>query len=143
MENSSGDISIEKPSMKIAIKTPCHENWDTMSSNKTGAFCSSCSKNVIDFSTNTIEEIKVFFKKLNDTEKICGRFQKKQMTEMSLIYFIDQFMFWKLVKKAAVICFLVFANTLFSGCSVDTEENQMMGEFIFVDTLASQPIEKR
>ena len=47
--------------MKIEINKPCHENWDAMTPNEKGAFCSLCKKNVVDFSQKTLSEIKDFF----------------------------------------------------------------------------------
>ncbi|HRD37580.1 MAG TPA: hypothetical protein PLC65_03020 [Bacteroidia bacterium] len=47
--------------MKIEINKPCHENWDAMTPNEKGAFCLVCTKDVIDFSKQTLDEIKDFF----------------------------------------------------------------------------------
>jgi hypothetical protein len=35
----------------ISIPTPCHENWDGMTANKTGKHCGVCKKDVIDFTS--------------------------------------------------------------------------------------------
>lgn len=101
--------------MKIIIDNPCHENWDKMTPNEKGAFCGSCCKNVIDFSKQTVSEIKDFFNALPETEKVCGRFKEEQLTEMSFDHFFREFKSWKFLHKAAIILFFIFGTSLFSG----------------------------
>ena len=110
--------------MKIAINEPCHENWEDMTPNEKGAFCLACQKTVVDFSKKTIEEIKTFFIQKPVTESVCGRFRQKQLHELSFDEFINEFMSWKFLKRAAVICFLVLGTTLFSSCSTTEEEKK-------------------
>ena len=117
--------------MKISINEPCHENWDKMTPNQQGAFCLSCQKNVVDFSKKTIPEIKSFFTDLASTEKVCGRFEEKQLEELSFDDFFNRFKNWHFVKKAAVICFFIFGLTLFS-CEPKTE-NHTMGEAVAIN----------
>lgn len=120
--------------MKITIKEPCHENWNNMAPNDKGAFCLSCKKNVVDFSEKTIDEVKTFFTELPTTENVCGRFKETQLNEMSFDHFLNEFMSWKFVQKAAVICFLVFGATLFSGCS--NSSDHVVGEMeVIQDTV--------
>ena len=66
--------------MKIKIPNPCHENWDAMTPNNEGAFCSVCEKTVIDFSKMTDEEISYYFTSHANT-KICGRFKNEQLQQ--------------------------------------------------------------
>jgi len=68
--------------INIAIENPCHENWDQMTPETQGRFCSSCEKIVIDFSEMSDSEILQFFNKPK-TEKICGRFKTEQLTHQS------------------------------------------------------------
>ena len=99
--------------MKIVIDNPCHENWNNMATNEKGAFCLSCRKNVIDFSKNTVEEIKNFFIELPQTQTVCGRFKEEQLNEISFGHFFIQFRRWKYFQKAAVIVFFIFGFSLF------------------------------
>jgi hypothetical protein len=64
--------------MNLHIPTPCHENWEAMQPNPQGAFCGSCSKNVVDFSTMSDDAIKAYFLS-RPAEKVCGRFTNKQL----------------------------------------------------------------
>lgn len=111
--------------MKISIDNPCHENWDAMNPNEQGAFCLSCQKTVIDFSTKSINEIKSFFRELPLTEKVCGRFANDQLEAMTFDHFFNRFKRWNLLHKIAVICFFTFGLALFS-CSPGSRE--VMGE---------------
>ncbi len=93
--------------MNIEIKEPCHENWQAMTPNQQGAFCQVCQKDVIDFSKKSINQIKSFFTEKKN-EKICGRFEKKQLAYLSFDDFFASFKYWVLSKKFAVIFFFTF-----------------------------------
>src|SRR4051794_13759597 len=59
------------------IPQPCHEDWDKMTTAAKGRFCESCSKNVVDFSLMTDNEVLNYFK--NNSGKVCGRFANDQL----------------------------------------------------------------
>jgi len=63
--------------MKINIPTPCHENWNNMTPDEKGRFCSVCSKTVRDFRTVSDEEIIDVFS--DSSENICGNFNETQL----------------------------------------------------------------
>lgn len=65
-----------KKSIIISIPEPCHENWAAMTPTEKGKFCGVCTKEVIDFTTTSDEEI---VKKVTGGTKICGRFKKSQL----------------------------------------------------------------
>lgn len=125
--------------MKITIKEPCHENWDNMSPNAQGAFCLACKKNVVDFSQKSLVEVKNFFTDLASVEKVCGRFKETQLKEMSLDHFLNEFMSWHFLKRAAVVCFMVIGSTLFSSCSSPPTQH-VVGAMV-VDTVVTKPIQ--
>lgn len=114
--------------MKISINQPCHENWDSMKPNDKGAFCLSCKKNVVDFSSKTITQIKDFFNELPASNNVCGRFKEKQLTELSLDHFLNEFMSWKFLKKAAVIFYFVLGISMLSSCSSFNDDHERMGD---------------
>lgn len=43
-------------SVKVSIPKPCYENWNSMSIDEKGRFCSVCAKTVIDFTKMNAEE---------------------------------------------------------------------------------------
>jgi hypothetical protein len=59
------------------IPTPCHENWDNMTQQDKGRFCASCSKQVVDFSLMSDQQVLNYFK--TATGKVCGRFANDQL----------------------------------------------------------------
>src|ERR1700747_3034004 len=118
--------------MKISINEPCHENWDAMTPNDKGAFCKSCSKDVVDFSKMGIEEIKSFFSK-PQSGKTCGRFEETQLQELTFDDFFSKFRYWNFAKKFAVIFFFTFGFALFSTDVLAQDNRRMMkGEVVFM-----------
>ncbi|KMQ61764.1 hypothetical protein ACM40_05380 [Chryseobacterium sp. BLS98] len=63
--------------MKITIPQPCHENWEIMTPEEKGRFCSVCSKTVRDFTVASDEEIINVFSR--SSEDICGNFYESQL----------------------------------------------------------------
>lgn len=64
--------------MKINIPQPCTENWKQMELGINSRHCSACSKNVIDFTKQSREDIyKTLLKQT--TETVCGRFRSAQL----------------------------------------------------------------
>lgn len=62
--------------INITIPEPCHESWDTMTPTEKGRFCQLCTKEVIDFTKSSDEQI---IKHLNSNGNVCGRFSGKQL----------------------------------------------------------------
>jgi CarboxypepD_reg-like domain len=67
-----------KKQLTLSIPTPCTEDWNAMTPNKSGKFCASCQKTVIDFSRMSDAEIFNYFD--NFSGNTCGRFTGKQLT---------------------------------------------------------------
>lgn len=65
--------------MRISIENPCHEDWQGMTPQAQGRFCSACEKTVIDFSRMSDAEILQYFSQPR-TEKVCGRFKSEQLS---------------------------------------------------------------
>lgn len=68
---------------KISIPEPCHEDWDKMTPDQTGRYCSSCAKGVVDFTSKSKEEIQAFFIQ-NQGKKVCGRLSKEQLNRFDI-----------------------------------------------------------
>ena len=62
--------------LNITIPEPCHEDWNTMARTKKGKFCSSCTKEVFDFTHYSDEQLIKRFSKEGD---LCGRFTTNQL----------------------------------------------------------------
>jgi hypothetical protein len=61
----------------IYIPKPCHEDWNKMTRTQQGKFCESCSKQVIDFSLMSDNQILNFLS--HQSGKLCGRFDAEQL----------------------------------------------------------------
>jgi hypothetical protein len=66
---------------KISIPEPCTEDWNKMTPNEDGRFCSSCSKNVVDFTNKLPDEIQVYFQ---HNSNVCGRFKNFQLDSLTI-----------------------------------------------------------
>jgi len=64
--------------LQLQIPTPCHENWEKMTTTEKGRFCASCQKQVMDFTNKSDREIAMFFKKPS-IGSVCGRFMDDQL----------------------------------------------------------------
>lgn len=70
--------------ISISIPEPCHEDWDKMTPNEKGRFCSLCAKTVVDFSSMTDNQVLHYLLDKRD-QKICGRALPEQLdTPMAL-----------------------------------------------------------
>jgi hypothetical protein len=66
-----------KKNIQISIPKPCHENWNSFTKTSSGGFCSSCQKEVIDFTSWSDDRIQSYFKNLKGSS--CGRFREGQL----------------------------------------------------------------
>lgn len=64
-------------SIQISIPTPCHEDWNKMTPQEQGRFCSSCQKCVVDFTGFTDEQLYTYLL-AHKNERICGRVRTSQ-----------------------------------------------------------------
>jgi hypothetical protein len=98
----------------ITIPKPCHENWNAMTPSETGRFCSSCTKNVVDFTTKNATEIQSFFIE-NQGKSICGRFKNEQLGTFNLEIPQSVLQQKRSFRKAFLLTlFVVMGSTLFS-----------------------------
>lgn len=98
----------------ITIPKPCHEDWNAMTPNETGRFCSSCTKNVVDFTTKNATEIQIFFIE-NQEQSVCGRFKNDQINNFNIEIpesILTQPMSFH--KAFLLTLFVVMGSTLFS-----------------------------
>ena len=63
-------------SLKITIPEPCSEDWNQMTPTQKGAFCKSCAKEVVDFTSTSKSELA---RKIKHGQNLCGRFKASQL----------------------------------------------------------------
>ncbi|HDZ06990.1 hypothetical protein LCGC14_0051820 [marine sediment metagenome] len=66
-----------KNSLTIDVKEPCKENFTNFSKTDKGGFCSSCQKEVIDFTNFSDQELLRYLNSTN--KKTCGKFKSSQL----------------------------------------------------------------
>ena len=105
----------------IRIPKPCHEDWQKMTPTSHGAFCKLCTKEVIDFTEMSDEEVTHYLLNRNN-EKLCGRFKEQQIDRIKINLpsniFSRRMAGWK---KFMAIVLLAFSTTLI-GCDVFIRE---------------------
>jgi hypothetical protein len=94
-----------KSKIQITIPKPCHENWTKMSATEKGRFCTSCQKNVIDFTTSSDT---VIVKAYKENPKLCGQFIAIQLNR-KLIIPQEKKSIWVFI-AASIIAFLGIGN---------------------------------
>lgn len=63
--------------INISIKKPCSENFNNFQNTTKGGYCTSCKKEVTDFTAMTDQEIQNYFKVQNNNT--CGYFLESQL----------------------------------------------------------------
>lgn len=63
--------------MKVTVPQPCDADWDKMTPEQQGRFCSTCQTCVVDFTVFTDKELVDYLK--NARHKVCGNFTDKQL----------------------------------------------------------------
>jgi hypothetical protein len=72
--------------MKLQIPEPCPQKWEGMTSiNEKERFCTSCAKNIIDFSVQTDRQIKKAI--YTSSGNLCGKFSSDQLNRSLDNYF--------------------------------------------------------
>jgi carboxypeptidase-like protein/type IX secretion system substrate protein len=72
-----------KKFIQLQVPRPCHENWNKMTETDKGRFCSSCRKEVVDFSLMSDKQILEYISKSHN--HICGRFTEPQLNRDMII----------------------------------------------------------
>jgi hypothetical protein len=73
---------LKKRNIILNINKPCSESWATMEQNEMGNFCFNCSKNVVDFTNLSDQEIIKII--TQSTTKICGRLNTSQLNRLMI-----------------------------------------------------------
>lgn len=67
---------MKKSKLIIQIPEPCHEDWNQMLPTEKGKFCKVCTKEVVDFTSKSDEELIRYF---STKGNLCGRFDESQL----------------------------------------------------------------
>ena len=70
-------VGLKKRAYRVYVDKPCEESWDSMISNKNGKFCLQCSKNIVDFTYLSDQEI--IRRITGSSGNLCGRFSSEQL----------------------------------------------------------------
>lgn len=99
---------------KLSIPKPCPEEWNAMTPSGIGRHCSSCKKNVIDFSILSDTEIQNYFIK-NQGQVVCGHFRNTQLERIRIqlpnYFFEKKIPLWQ---KYLIVILFCFGNNLYS-----------------------------
>lgn len=102
--------------INISIPKPCHENWEAMTPEDKGRFCSVCTKTVFDFTKASDKEI---IQHLNKDKNACGRFVSSQLNR-DLIITKEKSSYW-IIATATLFSFLgIGSQTAYSQVKQDT-----------------------
>lgn len=74
---------MNKPIKNVTLQFPCTENWNSMESVNGERMCSKCHHKVVDFTTMSEDG---FNKHLRNSDHVCGRFRKSQLSTTFLKY---------------------------------------------------------
>ncbi|MDQ0592845.1 hypothetical protein QFZ37_001214 [Chryseobacterium ginsenosidimutans] len=130
----------------LQVPNPCSENWELMSPQEKGRFCSVCSKCVIDFTQKHPQEIQQIFAERKD-ENICGRFYSDQLTNNEAKSEKIKTQFFKYIPSYFQnnrLTLALFSLILFlTGCSKQKEESCTMTTGVAVVDLEIDTIKNK
>ncbi len=100
-------MSKSKP-IQISIPQPCHEDWNKMTPLQQGRFCDSCQKCVVDFTGFSDAQLYQFIAD-HKGQKICGRFQRRQLNRQINIPYQPHSTLYKWMMAAGLALIFVAA----------------------------------
>lgn len=124
---------------KISIPKPCHENWNAMTPNEKGRFCSSCCKTVVDFTKMHANDIRTYLKE-HKTEGVCGHIKQSQLDSINLQIPISILQQNKSFKKVFLLALLITMGTTIMSCKQQNGTTQKIDSIAVIDsTTTSKP----
>lgn len=94
----------------LVIANPCHENWNKMTPTEKGKFCQSCSKEVVDFTKKSKEDVIQYLENYKGDGQTCGQFTASQIDKVGTSY-INSSLYRRLsISFMALLGFLSFKD---------------------------------
>lgn len=93
-----------------------------MTPNEKGAFCMVCTKDVVDFSKRSLEEIKSYFSQPREG-KTCGKFNNDQLDALNFDAFFERFTGFKLTRKVALVIAVTFMSWFMGGSKLSAQSD--------------------
>lgn len=121
----------------LKIEKPCSENWEKMTPNEKGNFCSLCAKTVIDFAGLNSYEISENIR--NSKGSICARITKSQLNE-PIFDFQDKPKYN--IPYSPIASGIMLATTLAITQPVQAENSTVPVEFVPEDSCLEFDYEK-
>lgn len=124
---------------KISIPKPCHEDWEKMTPDATGRFCSSCTKSVVDFTSLNATEIQNYFIE-NNGQIVCGRFKTKQLD--SIIIQIPRKVLFSPMQfhKMFLLALLISMGTTLFSCQNNNGDKQKIDGVEIIDSTENKTV---
>jgi hypothetical protein len=124
-----------KDAIKFSVPKPCHEDWNAMTPDQKGRFCSACSKTVVDFTNLDNTEVQEYLSE-NKGSRICGRFTSEQLSPEFKLTVPQSVLYQKrsFHKAFLLALFVTMGTTLFSCKNFN---NQTLGEVSIIEDSTS------
>ena len=125
-----------KTQTQLEVKKPCIENFRNFKKTNVGGFCNSCSKDVIDFTKMTSNEIIAHFK-IKNNNNTCGRFFKNQLDFYPKETNKNRFSFLGGL-GLALFSFFTFGSLIAQDVIVQKEIKQLKKELLVKGTVTDE-----
>jgi hypothetical protein len=124
----------------LNIPKPCNEDWNKMNPTQQGAFCGSCQKEVVDFTSMTDEQV-LHFLSQHAGKKLCGRATITQVNRLKIVInenvLYSNIRTWKKYLAILLICFC----SAFVSCTnentvgkLKVENDNIRGNILVINT---------
>lgn len=126
--------------ISIQIPAPCSQKWEEMSNQQGHKFCSSCQKNVIDFTNlDNRSIVKIVMEAKAKGKSVCGRLASQQLKKLNY-YLIPSYQLWDWKRAIGVLA--ISTVFLMNGCTkvVPEKHNAVHKVYGYVVNQDQKPI---
>ena len=116
----------------LSIPKPCREDWNSMNATEQGAFCSKCTKEVLDCSKMGVSE---FQKSLETAQSLCVRIRQKQIDEINFLEWFGHLSIRKQIRYAFLFALvLVFGQPVSSSAQPSETDTLIQPQHVSIDS---------